>query len=951
MNREWSLLISALSLSFVIALNDAAGYHEGPAHSNAPSEATILDPNRQEVIRDRDFQFESKTENPLDRVDVPVLVLPEDSSIIEANLPTFIWIGGGTTSILQIDTDVLFPDPDSFVIIDDTSFTLTSPIPNSKNRRDSFHYYWRVKSVDSSGTESEYSDPFLFDIDGPHRVPSEFPDIRSAYNGFPSYSSGQVLVSPGVYTGINNCCIGGFGDKRVDVVSSEGPEFTIIDCQGIYFGFHYDDYSVSGTILDGFTILNSGPQWRGAIVCDASGVIDIRNCRIKGSGSNGLYCNIARSNLTNCTITNSDSSAVFIQHFYVEQPLFESCSFVNNRDVITALDAYPGYGDSVFVTHSIVALNNGAPVNSLDSTVEFEFSCSDVYGNLDGDWIGNIAEQLYVRNNMCLAPQFCAPAVGDYSLYDSSPCLPENNECGQQIGSEAQGCLSDHVWYVSEDGDDVLANGSEDQPFRTIQRGINQASTGDTVLVADGTYHERISYFGKPIVVGSWILRDADSAHIVNTIIDGDTAFVPMVGDTGSVVRFVQWEDSNSVLAGLTIRGAAGSSSTGAGVLCRYGSPMIVDCHLTGNVGANISAILSLGNPTFLRCDIFGNSKGARVQSFSIRLDSCFVDSLQEILSDGDTYATGSTFRSVRFGSPNSMSGRATIDHSLLINCTIDYGIRATLTSDSLFDSDVIVWDQDTAEINECVFIRSLLYVNDAHCNVRRSRMEDGITVQAQNLQRILIEDSFIGDTLRVFGSRTLLTARRSTFVGHGISFGFSTGRDTKLRIEECIIVTDGEPAVVCSTYWGDQNLASLYTKCNDYYGFNGLNWLGGNLDSIDTAFSLTEDPQFCDTGTGDYTILASSPCAPANNSCGILIGALDVGCGAQFLCGDSDGSNTVSITDVVYLINYIFAGGPPPSPLLAGDADCSGALSISDAVYLINYIFAGGPQPCATCP
>ncbi len=71
----------------------------------------------------------------------------------------------------------------------------------------------------------------------------------------------------------------------------------------------------------------------------------------------------------------------------------------------------------------------------------------------------------------------------------------------------------------------------------------------------------------------------------------------------------------------------------------------------------------------------------------------------------------------------------------------------------------------------------------------------------------------------------------------------------------------------------------------------------------------------------------------------------------AVFTCGDADGSGQISIADAVYLINYIFAGGAAPDPLLSGDADCSTAISIADAVYLINYIFAGGAPPCAACP
>lgn len=65
------------------------------------------------------------------------------------------------------------------------------------------------------------------------------------------------------------------------------------------------------------------------------------------------------------------------------------------------------------------------------------------------------------------------------------------------------------------------------------------------------------------------------------------------------------------------------------------------------------------------------------------------------------------------------------------------------------------------------------------------------------------------------------------------------------------------------------------------------------------------------------------------------------------YVPGDSDGSGQVDIDDVVYLIQYIFAGGPTPDPLESGDADCSGAIDIDDVVYLIQYIFAGGPDPC----
>jgi hypothetical protein len=65
--------------------------------------------------------------------------------------------------------------------------------------------------------------------------------------------------------------------------------------------------------------------------------------------------------------------------------------------------------------------------------------------------------------------------------------------------------------------------------------------------------------------------------------------------------------------------------------------------------------------------------------------------------------------------------------------------------------------------------------------------------------------------------------------------------------------------------------------------------------------------------------------------------------------CGNSDASGEVDVDDVVYLIAYIFSGGPEPIPYESGDADCSDGVDIDDVVYLIAYIFSGGNAPCDT--
>ena len=64
------------------------------------------------------------------------------------------------------------------------------------------------------------------------------------------------------------------------------------------------------------------------------------------------------------------------------------------------------------------------------------------------------------------------------------------------------------------------------------------------------------------------------------------------------------------------------------------------------------------------------------------------------------------------------------------------------------------------------------------------------------------------------------------------------------------------------------------------------------------------------------------------------------------YLAGDANGDAQVTISDIVYLISYLFKSGPAPDPLETGDANCDSKVTVSDVVYLINYLFKGGPPP-----
>jgi len=61
---------------------------------------------------------------------------------------------------------------------------------------------------------------------------------------------------------------------------------------------------------------------------------------------------------------------------------------------------------------------------------------------------------------------------------------------------------------------------------------------------------------------------------------------------------------------------------------------------------------------------------------------------------------------------------------------------------------------------------------------------------------------------------------------------------------------------------------------------------------------------------------------------------------------GDANNDDNIDVGDAVFIIGYVFSGGPGPEPEQAGDANCDGQSNIADAVYLINFIFSEGNPP-----
>lgn len=96
--------------------------------------------------------------------------------------------------------------------------------------------------------------------------------------------------------------------------------------------------------------------------------------------------------------------------------------------------------------NTIVAFNEQSEGFYCDETCEPYLTCSDIYGNAGGDWVGYIADQFGIEGNISVDPLFCDAPLGDFGLDSRSPCLLEHNpECGQ-IGAWGLGCVFSDVF-------------------------------------------------------------------------------------------------------------------------------------------------------------------------------------------------------------------------------------------------------------------------------------------------------------------------------------------------------------------------------------------------------------------------------------------------------------------------------------------------------------------------
>ncbi len=184
------------------------------------------------------------------------------------------------------------------------------------------------------------------------------------------------------------------------------------------------------------------------------------------------------------------------------------------------------------------------------------------------------------------------------------------------------------VWYASTSGSDSNP-GTQALPFRTIQRGVTAAATGDWVLIRGGTYDETIATAASGVTIAGYPGESVKNDHVGRCLTINHTNIgvkdIELDANYGTSDAVRTTNASGMKLRRLKIHeaGSTVTTSAGDGIDIEGGSNMLVeDCEIYECLAGSFSVQMdshgivagNFTNLTIRRCNIYRNS-GDCIQS------------------------------------------------------------------------------------------------------------------------------------------------------------------------------------------------------------------------------------------------------------------------------------------------------------------------------------------------
>ncbi len=777
-----------------------------------------------------------------------------------------------------------------------------------------------------------------------HHVPGDYATIQAGVDA--SAENDTVLVAAGTYTGLGNRDIS--CTQGIALIGEAGSKATTIDCEGMGRGFHIHTGWDQAATLSGFTIRNGyaydgGGVWFSGFDPKLED-IRIQDCVATGDGG-GLHMTVLSASISNCEISGcsadrggglyygtdspgpypivdvvirnntaaSQGGGIYFRYSDGVSTLLRNTLTGNQPDALF----FGPYVSGIVVQDCIIAFNEGdqPAINTGPWGWDVDFSqiCSNLFGNAGGNYSEHFEDPIGIDGNIAIDPVFCDYSTGDLSLYDFSPCLPENNDCGVQMGALGLGCepstsisgraLTDRG--VPMPGMEIhgpnIAFTDHDGYYTML---MPEGWSGD--IVPSGWFH--FNGFDPPVrsfVDASGNITDQDftgiGRHICEIPADYSDIEVALgVAIDGDTLRVAPGTYYPQGQFGIDFAGKAVClmSSDGPELTTIDFRDVTTDPGIPGDPAPEyIGMVFHSGEDSSTVVDGFSltgvDSQFGSRHGYCLRCEHNSSPLLRNLIFIGNHSHSGGGLLSIE-SSPR-------VEDCVFISNRASWsggGIGAEggslIVRRTLFESNsgntgggISLWSEATATIENVRFIDNTahsIFFNDltyagfggAVCTFNATGILSNCLL-AENRSTSNVENASTGGA--IYSGASVLRVESCTLVGNwdeGIANGGHLSySSSQIDVSNSIFAFASEGGGIYQFDTG----SAVDIRCTDVFGNVDGDYLGEVADQTGINGNISADPLFCDLEDGDYHLDAASPCLPTNNGCGVLMGALGEGC------------------------------------------------------------------------